>query len=151
MDDWQLISEYAKNGSERAFRELVERHLGLVHSVAMRQVRNPESAREVSQAVFILLARKASTFRPTVVLSAWLFRTTRFVAARAVRSEVRRQRREQLALRIPEPPTAPEASPRHAPLLDETLGELSERDRRTLLLRFYDDRSLQQVATSRGN
>src|SRR5688572_1124465 len=150
MDDWQLISEYAKNGSERAFRELVERHLGLVHSVAMRQVRNPESAREVSQAVFILLARKASTFRQAVVLSAWLFRTTRFVAARAVRSEARRFRREQEAFRMQEFQSASEATPHLAPVLDEALAELGETDRRALLVRFYEDRSLNEVGKSIG-
>src|SRR5688572_33219123 len=134
MDDWQLISEYAKNGSERAFRELVERHLGLVHSVALRQVRDPELAREVSQAVFILLARKAASFRDSVVLSAWLFRTTRFVAARAVRSEARRLRREQEAFRMQEFQSPSEAAPHLGPVLDEALGELSESDRRALLI-----------------
>src|SRR5215216_3283503 len=98
MDDWQLITEYVSTGAESAFRSLVERHLGLVQSVAMREVRDPELAREVSQAVFILLARKARSFRRSVVLSAWLFRTTRFVALRAVRSEYRRRRREQEAM-----------------------------------------------------
>jgi RNA polymerase sigma factor (sigma-70 family) len=150
MDDWQLISEYAGRGSEKAFRELVERHLGLVHSVAVRTVGNPERAREVSQTVFILLARKAHTFRPSIVLSAWLFRTTRFVAARAVRSEARRLRREQEAFRMQEFQSPSEAVPHLAPVLDEALGELSESDRQALLIRFYEDRSLQQVATSLG-
>ncbi len=150
MDDWQLLNQYVRNGSERAFRELTERHLGLVQGVATRQTRDPELAREVSQAVFILLARKAHTFRQSVVLSAWLFRTTRFVAARAVRSEARRLRREQEAFRMREFQSPSEAAPHLAPVLDDALGELSETDRRALLVRFYEDRSLQQVGESLG-
>lgn len=150
MDDWQLITEYVSTGAEGAFRSLVERHLGLVHSVAMREVRDPELAREVSQAVFILLARKARSFRRSVVLSAWLFRTTRFVALRAVRSEYRRQRREQEAVRMQTFNEPSEAWPRVEPVLDETLAELGETDRGALLLRYYEDQSLREVGTKLG-
>jgi RNA polymerase sigma factor (sigma-70 family) len=147
MDDWQLISEYVRTGADGPFRSLVDRHAGLVYSVAMREVREAETAREVSQAVFILLARKARSFRSSVVLSAWLFRTTRFVALRASRSEHRRQRREQEAVRMQTFNEPSEAWPRLAPVVDETLADLSESDRAALLLRFYEDRNLREVGT----
>jgi RNA polymerase sigma factor (sigma-70 family) len=150
MDDWQTLSEYVRTGAENAFRSLVDRHLGLVHSIAMREVRDPELAREVSQAVFVLLARKARSFRPSVVLSAWLFRTTRFVALRALRSEQRRQRREQEAMRMQILNEPSEAWPRLAPVLDETLANLNESDRGALLLRFYEDRNLHEVGAKLG-
>jgi hypothetical protein len=100
MEDHKLLQEYVGCGSETAFRTLVERHLNMVHSVAMRQVNDLHLAEEVSQAVFILLARKARSFRSGVLLSGWLFRTTRFVAARAVRSEQRRRNRDQEAFHM---------------------------------------------------
>jgi len=150
MDDWQLLNEYVGTGSESAFRSLVERHINLVHSVAARHVRDTDQAREVSQAVFILLARKASSFRRSVVLSAWLFRTTRFVAARALRSEQRRWRREQEAVRMQTLNYSPETISRLGPVLDEALHELSEKDRKSLLLRFYEEQSLGQVAGRLG-
>src|SRR5436190_890789 len=92
MDDWQLLQNYVERDSETAFRTLVNRYVNLVYSVAVRYVRDAQLAEEVAQAVFILLARKARGFRPGVMLSGWLFRTTRFVASRAVRAEQRRQR-----------------------------------------------------------
>ncbi|HMJ65326.1 MAG TPA: sigma-70 family RNA polymerase sigma factor, partial [Candidatus Binatia bacterium] len=139
MDDWQLLNEYVGTGSESAFRSLVERHINLVHSVAMRHVRDADRAREVSQAVFILLARKAASLRRSVVLSAWLYRTARFVAARAVRSEQRRSRREQEAVRMQTLNYSPETVSRLVPALDEALDELNEKDRQPLLLRFYEE------------
>ncbi len=87
MDDWKLLQDYVERNSEGAFRDLVDRYVALVRSVALRQVNDTQLAEEVVQAVFILLARKAGDFRRPIVLPGWLFRTTRFVATRALRAE----------------------------------------------------------------
>ena len=92
MNDWELIQAYCRNGSESAFETLVKRHVDFVYCSALRQVRDPLLAEDVSQAVFLLLFRKAKSFRSGTVLVSWLFRTTRFVGARALRTECRRQR-----------------------------------------------------------
>src|SRR5579859_1415812 len=94
MNDWELIQSYCRNGSESAFETLVKRHVDYVYCAALRQVRDPSLAEDVTQAVFLLLARKAKSFRSGTVLVSWLFRSTRFIATRALRSEYRRQRRE---------------------------------------------------------
>src|SRR5213594_4431516 len=94
MNDWELIQSYCRNGSDSAFETLVKRHVDFVYCAALRQVRDPSLAEDVSQAVFLLLARKARHFRSSVVLVSWLFRTTHYIAARALRSEYHRQRRE---------------------------------------------------------
>src|ERR1019366_7738672 len=99
MHDSQLLQDYVTRHSEAAFQSLVARHLNLVRSTALRQVRNAPLAEEVAQAVFILLARKAARLRKSknLVFGGCPYRTTRFVAARALRGELRRQRREQEA------------------------------------------------------
>src|SRR5439155_7070242 len=136
--------------SETAFRTLVNRYANLVFSVALRQVRDAQLAEDVAQAVFILLARKAGGFRQNVVLSGWLFRTTRFVASRAVRAEQRRQRREQEAFAMQQLTTTDETWKRIAPAIDEAVESLGETDRNAVLLRFFNEKSHRETALALG-
>ena len=95
MDDMDLLQDYAARGSEEAFATLVSRHINMVYSVALRHVGNPHNAQEITQAVFIILARKSRALRRETVISGWLFQTARLTAANFLRSETRRTRREQ--------------------------------------------------------
>src|SRR5256885_13445911 len=96
-NDLELLREYARERSEEAFAALVQRHLDLVYSAALRQVRAPQLAEEVAQSVFIDLSRNASRLKPGTVLTGWLYQVTRRTAIDVVRRESRRQSREQLA------------------------------------------------------
>src|ERR1041385_8202517 len=97
MDDRQLLQQFVKERSQSAFRELVERHLPVVYSVARRLVRDPQLAEEVAQTVFTTLAEKAGSIRASHVLGGWLYNTTRHLSLHALRSEQRRRQREQTA------------------------------------------------------
>src|SRR6516225_1798841 len=97
-DDMALLRQYAASHSEEAFATLVSRYISLVYSVALRHVANPHQAQEITQAVFMILARKAGSLRKGTVLSGWLYHTARLTAANYVRGEVRRAQREQEAM-----------------------------------------------------
>ncbi len=150
MDDWQLLQSYVEQDSEAAFRTLVTRYVNVVYSVAQRQVRDVQLAEEVAQAVFLLLARKARGFRRGVVLSGWLFRTTRFVASRAVRTEQRRRQREQEAFAMQQLTSSDDAWEAISPAVDEALEHLGETDRNALLLRFFIGKSHRETAEALG-
>src|SRR3954453_16426858 len=95
--DLQLIARYAREKAEEAFAEIVRRHIGLVHSAALRQGRSPELAEEVAQSVFTDLARQARRLPPETVLAAWLYQVTRRSAIDVVRREASRRLREEIA------------------------------------------------------
>lgn len=92
--DPQLLRAYAEGRSEAAFAELVQRHIDLVHSAAVRMVNDPHLAKDVSQGVFVALAKNAAKLTGHPVLSGWLYLTARNIAAQTVRAEVRRRSRE---------------------------------------------------------
>ena len=96
-DDMALVREYAASQSERAFEQLVARHLNMVYSAALRRVGDAHLAQEITQGVFIILARKAGSLGPQTILSGWLYRTTRYAATDALKIQWRRKQREQEA------------------------------------------------------
>src|SRR5690348_6703705 len=95
--DAELLEQFVRNKSEAAFAELVERHIGLVYSTAFRKTGNSQQSEDITQAVFIILARKAHSLGSKTVLPGWLHHTARFTAANLQRMELRRIRREQEA------------------------------------------------------
>src|ERR1039458_184164 len=123
-DDTTLLREYAGRNSGEAFTALVSRHVNLVYSVALRQVRDPHLAEEVVQAVFIILARKAKSLGPKTVLSGWLCRPARYASANALTIQRRRQRREQEAyMQLVSNEPQSDAWAQLAPLLDSALDQ----------------------------
>ena len=150
-DDSALLHQYAGNDSGEAFAILVARYINLVYSIALRQVGNPHHAEEITQAVFIILARKAGTLRHDQALSSWLFQTTRLTANNFWRSEWRRQQREQEAfMQFTLNESDNEVWPDIAPLLDDAVAGLNSKDRRAILLRFYEGRDLYEVGVALG-
>src|SRR5438477_9347192 len=97
IDDMDLVRQYARCKSEEAFATLVSRHVNLVYSVALRQVRDAHLAEEITQTVFIILAQKAGSLGARTVVSGWLYRTARYASAKALTLRRRRQDREQEA------------------------------------------------------
>jgi len=151
LDDAELLSAFVIQRSEAAFEILVERHVGLVYSSALRQVRDPHLAEEITQAVFIILARKAGQLDQKTIVAGWLCRTARYAACNALKAERRRQHWEQEAHMnsIPNEPE-PDVWPQVAPLLDEAVAQLPADDRNAVVLRYYQQKPLEDVGRALG-
>jgi RNA polymerase sigma factor (sigma-70 family) len=148
--DLELLARYARHHAEDAFAEIVRRHLDLVHSAALRQVRSPQLAEEVAQSTFIKLARQAQQLASDTILTAWLYQVTRREAIDVVRREARRQLREQIATEM-NAMNATAADWTHIePLLDEAMHALDETDRAAVLLRYFENKSLREVGATLG-
>jgi RNA polymerase sigma factor (sigma-70 family) len=153
-DDAELLRQYVQAGSEDAFAELVERHLPVVYSSALRQTDGDvELARDICQTVFIDLAGKARSLLGHELLIGWLFSATRFAAAAALRGNRRRQIRERIAVSMHEDAATPALEcrdPELASALDAAIEDLASEDRNAVLLRFFQGKDFKDVGTALG-
>ncbi len=149
--DHELLAEFVKTGSESAFAALVASYVNLVYSTALRHTNNPHHAEEITQAVFILLARKAGSLSSKTVLSGWLYQAARLTAANYRRDNQRRVQREQQAI-MESTLNVPDDEPWKliAPILDEAMNALGIADRDAVLLRYFENKPLAQVAAAMG-
>lgn len=153
-EDADLLDRYVRDRSESAFSELIRRQVDLVYSAALRLVGGDvHRAEDVTQQVFSELARQAKRLRRHPAIPGWLYTTTRLMALRTIRTEQRRNAREQEANAMNEllcyP--VPERDWNHLrPVLDDAMHELSEKDRRAVLLRFFQKKSLKEVGLALG-
>ena len=149
-DDAELLRRYAEENSEEAFAEVVQRHIDFVYAAALRQTRgNTALAEDITQTVFADCAGQAGKLARHQALVGWLHTATRFAAAKAVRSESRRKGREQQVYTMNEilrDETTSIDWERVQPVLDAVLGELKERERVAILLRFFEKQPLANVA-----
>ncbi|MDD5140064.1 MAG: sigma-70 family RNA polymerase sigma factor [Verrucomicrobiales bacterium] len=148
--DLDLLGQFAREKSQDAFTALVQRHVNLVHSAALRQVRSPQLAEEVAQSVFADLARNAGKLKPDTILTAWLYRVTCRTAIDVVRKESRRQLREQIAVEMTNMNATANDWTQIEPLLDDAMAALDETDRSAILLRFFENKTLREVGEALG-
>src|SRR5512139_20019 len=143
-DDHLLLRQYAEEKSEEAFAELVKRHLDHTYSVALREANDPGLAADLTQAAFILLARKAAKLKASPSIAGWLFQTVRYAARNARRAAWRRAHYEQEAAAMNPTMPEPEADSlweQLAPLLNDALASLTAGVRDVVSLRFFEKKS----------
>jgi RNA polymerase sigma factor (sigma-70 family) len=152
--DIELLEQHrCGGGGNAAFADLVRRHVGWVHGVARRRLRDAHVADDVAQAVFILLHRKSPRFRNDRSLVAWLHRTAWYASEVAARQERRRRRHETEAAMLHRQQIAANDDPQWrelAPMLDELIERLAQADREAVLLRYYRQMTFTEVAAAMG-
>jgi RNA polymerase sigma factor (sigma-70 family) len=145
----QLLRAYVAENSEDAFRGLVEGHVGLVYSAALRMVCGDATlARDVTQMVFTDLARNARTLPADLLLSGWLYRHTTFTASKLLRAESRRRTREKEAAEMNAQDEPEPIWEQIMPLLDGAICSLSARDRDAVVMRFFDKQDFRSLAAT---
>ena len=153
VDDRQLLRRFVEHNSQEAFAALTARYLSLVYSVCRREMDDAEAAEDVTQAVLLILARKAPTLGRNVVLSGWLFQTARFAAKNARLQAQRRAAYEQKAAEAMQQQSGEgedTAWSEIEPLLNRSLAALREGDRECVLLRFFQGLSFAEAGAALG-
>jgi RNA polymerase sigma factor (sigma-70 family) len=153
INDIELLRRYCGDHSEEAFSELVRRHIDWVYSVCRRQMRDADLAEDVTQVVFMTLARRASDLSESVSISGWLFTTARYACLSALKIERRRRMREQKAAAMRHEVVTPDVEPQWQkiePILDAALSRLNSHEREAIILRYFRGMPHEAVANILG-
>jgi RNA polymerase sigma factor (sigma-70 family) len=147
MTDWQILDQFIAD-DHSAFEKLVGRHAGWIHRLAQRQLHDASLADDVTQAVFLVLIRKARSLRRSTPLAGWLYRVAMLATKEIARSEARKKKREEMAAMMrPEQASSEDSSwTALAPLLDSAVAGLSKSDRQAVVLRFYSQKEFADIA-----
>ncbi|MBN1669641.1 MAG: sigma-70 family RNA polymerase sigma factor [Kiritimatiellae bacterium] len=153
--DCELLRDFVENGSEDAFREIVENYTGLVYGTACRSLGDRHLAEDAVQSTFMILARKARGLSRQVMLGSWLYRTVSLVCSHMKRAAMRRRKWEAVAKKTTELTGAlrGEAETTWAfvePLLDRALQSLSAKSRDAVVSRYLLGKSTMEIAAELG-
>ena len=149
MTDSDLLRKFVDDRDEDAFAQIVDRHIDMVYAAANRQLAGSSHADDVTQAVFIVLAKKAAKVNG-FTLAGWLVNAARLLAKQSIREEWRRKQREQQAAIMKAESYRPEEWQRVGPIVDEALSRLGQKDRTAVTLRYLEGREVAEIAASMG-
>jgi RNA polymerase sigma factor (sigma-70 family) len=152
--DNDLLASYVATRDERAFAQLVARHLDWIYSAALRLTRDRTLAEDVAQGVFLALSQKAAKLTSHPNLAGWLFQATHFAARTALRAQRRRRALEKRAMQENKPTSSDEPLDRYwgqvKDRLEDAVARLRGSDRELIVLRFYQGHTLAEVGDLLG-
>ena len=154
MTDRQLLKTFVEQNSQAAFTALMENHINMVYSVCLREVRDADLAQDVTQVVFLILAKKAASLCNHKELSGWLYKTARFACNDAIKQEQRRREHELKAgeelMHQAQIETAEVSWDEIEPALHGALDALNSEERGLVLQRFFAKKNLKEVGAIQG-
>ncbi|MGQ9486879.1 MAG: RNA polymerase sigma factor [Armatimonadota bacterium] len=148
--DHQAIERFLA-GDASAFEELYHRYQSYVYNVVYGVVQDPDDARDITQDVFLHVYDSLSRFRGGSALSTWLYR----VAVNAAITHVRKQKRHpqipldalhEFRADIDAEPEQQMARMETQQAVHELLSQLPEQQRTVLILRYFQELSLEEIA-----
>jgi RNA polymerase sigma-70 factor (ECF subfamily) len=153
-----LIVAEALEGSESAYRELVERYQRPVYSLILRMVRDPGIAEDLTQEAFLKAFRALASYEPERKFSSWLFK----IAHNHTLDLLRRKQLDMIDLDAPsqeqlslqerladERSISPLARAEASDLsqaMEEVVAELKPVYREVILLRYSEGLAYQEIA-----
>jgi len=133
----------ATGGDLEAFEELVRRMQRRVYGFSYQQLRDLDEAQDLAQEIFVKLYRNLDRFDQARPFEPWFWKLAANTAI-----NYRRKRVAAPTDRSADDATAAREQPQHDAALVEALAELDPSYRMPLLLHYYADLSLEQVAMS---
>lgn len=145
-----------KQGSESAFRQLVDEHQNMVFRTCLGIVHDSDDADDVTQEVFIEAFQSITKFRSDAKLSTWLYRIAINKALNFIRDNKRNRLLQSLGLkRMPDIPDEEHSfdqpfealqQQQRKKIMDAAIDSLPENQRTAFVLNKFEDLSYKEIA-----
>ena len=143
LDEPRLVA-LVRKGDQRAYSELVARHLPAIEVYAKRIVNDDILAQDIAQDAMVVLWQRSADFNPNKArLTTWLHRIAH---NRCIDIMRKRQREVSWDPSESEHPLTESDAPRDQPPVDVALMRLPESQRTALVLTYYQNLSNREVA-----
>lgn len=148
FDEDAILVERFLAGDSDAFDQLYARYYDRVYAMARGVLGDADEAADAVQEVFALLYRNLNRFDRRSRFGTWLFRVAvnrTIQQARRLKHVSKQRPLNEAVAQIEEPPRE-EPDPK----IEEALSRLNPSDRAILVLFYWEDLSLQEIADSIG-
>ena len=150
-------AEQARQGDQRAFGVLVERHSRSVFRLAFRMTQNEQDAEDLVQETFLKAYKQLHRFDGRSAFGTWLYRIAANCSLDLIRARKNRRERQTTLTsettdwldRVAAPDPSPERQARSgqvASLLKPALAQLTELERTAFVLRHYEGCGIEEIA-----
>ena len=150
MEADERLVEYYQQGEENAFTELVRRYQKPIFFLALKLVKNPDIADEITQRTFINVFQGISGFRKKSKFKTWLYKITINLCRNYFR---RNKNNRSVSIEDAEPLPANNPDPIQtmrgkeiSAFLRRTIDDLPEQQKRVLILKVYHDLTFLEAA-----
>lgn len=152
VPDAQLLAGWVERGDRGALDTLVRRHEQRVYALCLRYFRDPVLAQDAMQDAFVLLVRRAGTFRGSAQVSTWLHRITVNACHDLARKQARRPEDPAELEEQPDLVATDDVLARHELTLTlrDALAQLDDESRRMVVLRDVVGHSYAEIAGDHG-
>jgi RNA polymerase sigma factor (sigma-70 family) len=152
LTDGDMLKAFAHEGDEAAFEAVVCRHAPMVLRVCQGILGDPHEAQDAAQAVFLVLARKASRLKGDASVAPWLHRVAHDLAVDTLRRRQSRRLREEESAKMmtPSPDEQESLTEERIQLLHRQIGALPERYRTPVVMCCLEGQPAEEVARALG-
>jgi RNA polymerase sigma-70 factor (ECF subfamily) len=140
----EALARAARGGDLDAFEALVRRYQRRVYGLAYQHLRDPDEAQDLAQEVFVRLYRNLDRYDPARPFQPWFWRLAGNVAA------TYRRHRPAAPIELPDIAASAAAGREDALPLERALADLSDDLRLPVLLHYYLDQPLDEIALTMG-
>ena len=150
LSDWEIVQLSLRNKSDQTFNgEIYNRYYNRVYFKSLQILKTKEDTKDVVHDIFVSILNNLGTIENKEAISSWIFAITYNTCANFLKKTKRFSTDDDATLYLSETPEDINSDLKELKLtqLNLVLTQLNSEDRLLLLMHYYDEFSVKEIAT----